>query len=74
MDIKKGDVYKTSDNTFLQVVSVHESKSHHFIEVKDNVNRTPVPELRNRSGHVTHRVNLVYSEETIATFKKMKSL
>ncbi len=68
------DVYKTQTGRFLQLVKINESGLHHFIEVDDNVNRIAVPEKRNGFGHVTRRVNLVYSEEIVATFKKMKSL
>lgn len=74
MAIELHQVYKTHSGRFLQVVQVNESGSHNLIEVSDNVNKIPVPESRNRSGHVTRRVNLIYSEETIYTFKKMQSL
>lgn len=74
MAIEINQVYKTPTGKFLQVVSVKESGFHHFIEVSDNVNKIPVPEKRNSFNHVTRRVNPVYSEEIIATFKKMKAL
>jgi len=74
MAIELKQIYKTPMGKFLQVVAVKESGFHHFIEVSDNVNNTPVTEQRNSFGHVTRRVNPVYSEETISTFKKMKSL
>jgi hypothetical protein len=74
MAVELNQVYKTKTGKFLQVVFVADSGLHHFIEVSDNANRVPVPEKRNSSGHVTHRVKLVYSEETIASFRKMKSL
>ena len=74
MAVELNQIYKTKTGKFLQVVFVAESGLHHFIEVSDNVNKIPVPEGKNRAGHVTHRVNLVYGEETIATFRKMKSL
>jgi hypothetical protein len=38
---KYGIVYKSSVGK--------ESGFHHFIEVRDNVNQVPVPEIRNRS-------------------------
>jgi hypothetical protein len=69
-----GQVYKTPSGKFLQVLFVKESGLHHFIEIQDNLNRIPVPEQRNKFGHVTRRTNLVYSEETISTFKKLKPL
>jgi hypothetical protein len=74
MSVEVNQVYKTQSGKFLQVSAVKESGLHHFIEIEDNVNRVPVPEVRNMSGHVTRRVKLVYSEEIISTFKKMKAL
>jgi len=74
MAIELHQVYKTQSGKFLQVVQINESGSHFLIEVNDNVNRVPVKESRNRSGHVTRRVNHIYSEEIIFTFKKMKAL
>ena len=67
-------VFKTQTGRFLQVTSINTSGLHHFIEVSDNVSRTPVPEIRNRAGHVTRRVNVSYLPETVSTFRKMKSL
>lgn len=74
MNLELKQVYKTPTGNFLQLVAIKESGSHHFIEVTDNVNRFPVLEKRNKAGHVTKRVKLVYTEETIATFKKLKAL
>lgn len=74
MEVKKNEVYKTQSGKFLQVVEVRESGLHHFIEIEDNVNRKPIPEQRNSFGHVIKRNKLVYSEETIASFKKLKRL
>lgn len=74
MAIELNQIYKTKTGKFLKVVAVKESGLHHFIEVSDNINKIPVTEQRNNFGHVTRRVNLVYSEETISTFKKMKAL
>jgi len=74
MAVEKNQVYKTPSGKFLQVTLTSETGFHHFMEVSDNINRIPVPEKRNGFGHVTRRVNPVYSEETISTFKKMKSL
>jgi hypothetical protein len=39
----------------------------------DNVNKIPVKEKK-LFGHVTHRVDFKYSEETISTFKKNESI
>jgi hypothetical protein len=74
MAIKLGDVYKTPSDKFLQVSLISETRCHHFIEVHDNVNRQPIPEQRNKFGHVTRRTSLVYSEEVIATFKKLNPI
>lgn len=74
MEIKKNEVFKTPSGKFLQVTETRESGLHHFIEIEDNVNRVPIPELRNSFGHVIRRNKLVYSEEVISTFKKLKRL
>lgn len=74
MSVELKQVYKTPSGKFLQVIQVNECGTHILIEIEDNVNRKPLPERRNRAGHVTRRVKLLYSEETISTFKKMKSL
>lgn len=74
MAVNLKEVYRTHSGKFLKVVLIRQSGLHHFIEVSDNVKKTPIPEKRNFAGHVVHRVNLVYSEETILTFKKMKAL
>ena len=74
MAVKLKDVYKTPSGKFLQVSLISETRCHHFIEVQDNVNRKPIPEQRNKFGHVTRRTNLVYSEEVIATFKKLNPI
>lgn len=74
MDVKKNQIYKTKTGKFLKVVLVTDSKFHHFIEVVDNINQTPLKEIRNNAGHVTRRVKLEYSEEIISTFKKMKAI
>jgi len=67
-------VFKTESGRFLQVTEINENGLHHFIEVNDNISRVPVPERRNRAGHVTRRVSLVYSPEIVSTFKKMKAV
>jgi hypothetical protein len=74
MAIEINQVYKTLTGKFLQIVKLNESGFHNLIEVSDNVNKIPVKEKRNSFGHVTHRVDFKYSEETISTFKKMKAL
>lgn len=72
--IKIKDVYRTPSGRFLQVVKISDSGLHHFIEVEDNIKRNPIQEQRNKFGHVTRRVNLVYTEEIIATFKKLQPI
>lgn len=74
MAVKINDVYKTPSGKFLQAILISESGLHHFIEVQDNLTRIPVPEQRNKFGHVTRRTNLVYSEEIISTFKKLNPI
>ena len=72
--MKLYDVYKTPMCRFIQLVAIKDSGLHHFIEVSDNLNRKPIKEERNKSGHVTRRVNLVYTEEIIASFKKLQQI
>jgi len=74
MAIKINDVYKTPSGRFLQAKLISETGCHHFIEVQDNLNRIPVPEQKDKFGRVIRRTSLVYSEETIATFKKLNPL
>lgn len=74
MAIEVNQVYKTQNGKFLKVVAVKDSGFHHFQEVSDNVKQTPILERRNKLGHVTHRVKLVYGEEVISTFRKMQKL
>lgn len=71
MAVEKNQVYKTPSGKLLQVVEVRESGLHHFIQIDENGD--PVIEKRNSFGHVVHRAYLVYSEETIQSFKKLKS-
>lgn len=70
MAVLKNQVYKTKSGKLLQVVEVRESGFHHFIEIDKDGNI--VPEKRNSFGHVVHRSYLVYSQETIQSFKKQK--
>lgn len=74
MAIKLGDVYKTPSDKFIKVTELKETGLHHFIEVMDNVKKKPIKEVRNKFGMITRRVKLVYSEETISTFKKLKPI
>lgn len=71
MAILKNQVYKTKTEKLLKVVEVRDSGSHHFQEVDTNGNE--VQEARNSFGHVVRRTKLVYSEETIQSFKLWKS-
>lgn len=74
MSVELNQVYRTPSGKFLQLIQINDCGTHIMIEIEDNVNRKPIPEKRNRAGYVTRRVKLLYSEETISTFKKMKSL
>lgn len=74
MAVKINDVYKTPSGKFLQVNLISETGCHHFIEIQDNLTRAPVPEQKDKFGRVIRRTNFVYSEETIATFKKLNPL
>lgn len=71
MAILKNQVYKTKTGKLLKVVKVTESGFHHLREV--DINGDDVKDKRNSFGHVVHRANLVYSEETIQSFKLWKS-
>jgi hypothetical protein len=71
MAILKNQVYKTQTGKLLKVVEVRESGSHHFIEIDTDGNE--LLEKRNSFGHVVHRTKIVYSEETIQSFKLWKS-
>lgn len=71
MAILKNQVYTTKEGKLLKVVKVTESGFHHLREV--DVNGDEVNDKRNSFGHVVHRANLVYSEETIKSFKLWKS-
>lgn len=71
MAIEKNQIFSTPSGRLLQVVEVRESGFHHLKEIDHAGN--PVPEKRNTFGHVVHRAHLVYSEETIHSFKKLKS-
>jgi hypothetical protein len=74
MNVQLKDVFKTPSGKFIELTKVSSTGLHHFIEVEDNLTRTPVPEQRNKFGHVIRRVNLQYSEETLSSFKKLESL
>lgn len=71
MEVSKNQIYKTPSGRLLKVVAVKESGCHHLIEIDKSGN--PKAEVRNLSNHVVRRNRLVYSEETIQSFKLCKS-
>lgn len=68
--IQLNQIYKTKSGKLLRVVEVRDSGFHHFKEIDKDGNA--VLEKRNTFGHVVLRSHLVYSEETIHSFKKQK--
>lgn len=70
MAIEKNQIYKTASGRLLQVSAVRESGFHHFKEIDKEGNH--IKEKRNTFGVVVHRSDLIYSEETIKSFKKQK--
>jgi hypothetical protein len=71
MAVEKNQVYKTPSGRLLQVIEIRESGFHHFKEIDKHGNT--IQDKRNTFGHVVHRSHLVYSEETIHSFKKQKA-
>jgi hypothetical protein len=71
MAIEKNQIYQTPSGKFLKVSEIKESGFHHFKEIDKEGNH--IEEKRNTFGVVVHRTDLVYSEETIRSFKKQKS-
>jgi len=69
MNATIGGVYKTESGNFLRLVSKGEILFNFTLVDKDNV---PIPEKKNRFGHVVVRSQVQYSEEIAATFKLTK--
>ena len=72
MNVELNQLYMTKSGKVLMVKSVNESGSHNLIEVVSQTDKTHVAEVKNKYGLVTRRTNLVYTEETISSFKKIK--
>jgi len=69
MNATIGGVYKTESGNFLRLVSKGEILFNFILVDKENV---PIPEKKNRFGHVVVRSQVQYSEEIAATFKLTK--
>jgi hypothetical protein len=72
MSVELNQLYMTKSGKVLMVKSVNESGSHNLVEVVSQKDRTLVAEIKNKYGLVTRRTNLIYTEETISSFKKIK--
>lgn len=70
MEIKKKQTFKTSAGILLRVKTVRESGMHTLESIDKN--GKVIPERRNTRGHVIQRNELLYSEETIRSFKQIK--
>jgi len=71
MKLAIGQTFKTPAGLFLKVKRIGEVGVHTFSLVDEN--GEIIPERKNRFGHVTVRNVRVCTEETIRTFKKLKS-
>lgn len=71
MAISIDQIYQTPSGKLLKVVAVKESGCHHFVEIDKK--GKPKIEKRNSFGHVVRRPKVVYSEETIQSFKKLSN-
>ncbi|URM37191.1 hypothetical protein [Flavobacterium anhuiense] len=70
MEIKKKQKYKTPSGTFLKVKTVRDTGMHTLILIDKDGN--PLPEKRNKRGHVIQRTTHLCTNETIRTFKQIK--
>lgn len=69
MNVIIGTVYKTQHKHYLRLEAVRGILYHFILVTKANV---PIPEKRNRQGHVITRSNVCYTEEVLLSFKKTK--
>ncbi len=69
MKVVFGGVYLAESGSYLRLVSKGEIMYNFILVDKDNV---PIPEKRNRFGHVVVRSARCYSEETVESFKLVK--
>jgi hypothetical protein len=69
MILEIGRVYKAQSGNYLRLESKGSLLCNFILVDKDNV---PIPEKKNRFGHVVVRSQRQYSEEIITSFKLMK--
>lgn len=69
MNATIGGVYKTQLGNFLRLVSKGDILFNFILVDKENV---PIPEKKNRFGHVVVRSQRQYSEEIVSSFKLTK--
>lgn len=70
MVIEINQVYKTPEKRLLRVTTLRDSGVHTLITIDREGN--VIPHKKNSFGHVIDRSERLCSEETIATFKKLK--
>lgn len=69
MIIEIGRVYKTQFGNYLRLESQTDLLCNFILVTKENV---PIPERRNRMGHVVVRSKVSYSPEIVSSFKIRK--
>ena len=69
MNATIGGVYKTQLGNFLRLASNGDILFNFILVDKENV---PIPEKKNRFGHVVVRSQRQYSEEIVSSFKLTK--
>lgn len=69
MKVVIGGVYLAESGSYLRLESKGEIMCNFILVDENNV---PIPEKRNRFGHVVLRSKREYSEETVNTFKLIK--
>lgn len=69
MRVVIGGVYIAESGSYLRLISKGELLYYFLLVDKNDI---PIPEKRNRFGHVVLRSKREYSEETVMTFKLVK--
>jgi len=69
MRVVIGGVYLAKSGSYLRLISKGELLYYFLLVDKNDI---PIPEKRNRFGHVVLRSKREYSEETVMTFKLVK--
>lgn len=69
MTVEIGSVYETQFGNYLRLESQRGLLFNFILVTKDNV---PIPERKNRMGHVVVRNNVSYSMEIVSSFKLKK--